>query len=107
MVSLVAHLVKLPEMQETQVLSGSGKSPGEGNGNPLQYSCLGNSMNRAAWWAIVHGVARVGHDLATKLPQSLVCVLLSLQVVYNKIISTANFYLSGIFIVICMSLSYM
>ena len=35
----------------------SGRSPGEGNGNPFQYSCLGNSMNRGAWWAIVHRVA--------------------------------------------------
>ena len=44
----------------------SGRSPGEGNDNPLQYSCLENSMNRGAWQATVHGVARVGHDLATK-----------------------------------------
>ena len=36
----------------------SGRSPGEGNGNPLQYSCLGNLMNRVAWWATVHEVAR-------------------------------------------------
>ena len=35
----------------------SGRSPGEGNGNPLQYSCLGNAMDRGAWWATVHGVA--------------------------------------------------
>ena len=35
----------------------SGRSPGEGNGNPLQYSCLENSMDRGAWWATVHGVA--------------------------------------------------
>ena len=34
------------------------RSPGEGNGNPLQCSCLGNSMDRGAWWAAVHGVAR-------------------------------------------------
>ena len=36
----------------------SGRSPGEGNGNPLQYSCLENPMDRGAWWAIVHGVAK-------------------------------------------------
>ena len=36
---------------------GSGRSPGEGNGNPLQYSCLGNPMDRGAWWVIVHRVA--------------------------------------------------
>ena len=35
----------------------SGKSPGEGNGKPLQYSCLGNPMDREAWWATAHGVA--------------------------------------------------
>ena len=39
------------------LITGSGKSPGEGNGYPLQYSCLENSMDRGAWWAIVHGVA--------------------------------------------------
>ena len=39
------------------LIPGLGRSPGEGNGNPLQYSCLGNSMDRGAWWATVHGVA--------------------------------------------------
>ena len=38
---------------------------GEGNGNPLQYSCLENPMDRGAWEATVHGVLRVGHDLVT------------------------------------------
>ena len=38
------------------------------NGNPRQYSCLENPMDRGAWQATVHGVARVGHDLATKPP---------------------------------------
>ena len=37
---------------------GSGRSPGEGNGNPLQYSCLENPTDRGAWWATVHGVAK-------------------------------------------------
>ena len=41
-------------------IPGSGRSPGEGNGNPLQYSCLENPMDREAWWAIVHGVAKSG-----------------------------------------------
>ena len=35
-----------------------GRSPGEGNGYPLQYSCLKNSMDRGAWWATVHGVTK-------------------------------------------------
>ena len=39
-------------------IPGSGRSPGEENANPLQYSCLENSMGRGAWWATVHGVAR-------------------------------------------------
>ena len=37
---------------------GSGRSPGGGNDNPLQYSCLGNPMDRGDWWATVHGVAK-------------------------------------------------
>ena len=41
-------------------------SLGEGNGNSLQYSCLGNPMDRGAWQATVHGMTRVGNDLATK-----------------------------------------
>ena len=43
-------------------IPGLGRSPGDRNGNPLQYSCLENTMDRGTWWAIVHGVARVGHS---------------------------------------------
>ena len=39
-------------------IPGSGRSPEEGNGNPLQYSCLENPMDVGAWWATVHGVAK-------------------------------------------------
>ena len=39
-------------------ITGSGRSPGEGNGNPLQYSCLENPMDGGAWWAIVRGVTK-------------------------------------------------
>ena len=49
-------------------IPGLRRSPGEGNGNPLQYSCLESPMDRGAWWAVVHGVAIVGYDLATKPP---------------------------------------
>ena len=66
---LVAQSVKNPPaMQETCLSSipGSGRSPGEGNGNPLQYCCLRNPMVRGAWWATVHGVQRVKHDLTIK-----------------------------------------
>ena len=48
------------------LIPGSGRSPGGGHGNPLQYSCLENRMDRGAWRATVHGVAKVGHELATK-----------------------------------------
>ena len=41
-------------------IPGLGRSPGEGNGNPLQYSCLENPMDGRAWWAKVHGVAKSG-----------------------------------------------
>ena len=56
--TLIAQSVKnLPAMQETsRSIPGSGRSPGEGNGNPLQYSFLENPMDRGAWWATVHGL---------------------------------------------------
>ena len=44
------------------------RSPGGGNGNPLQYSCLENHTDRGVWQATVHGSQRVGHNLATKPP---------------------------------------
>ena len=44
----------------------SGRSPGEGNGNSLQHSCLENPMGRETWQTSVHGVTRVGHDLTTR-----------------------------------------
>ena len=53
---------ELPAMQETQeirgLIPGLGRSPGGGNGNTLQYSCLGNPMDRGAWWAIAHMVIK-------------------------------------------------
>ena len=59
-------MFSFPNTSEPGLIPGLGRVPGEGNGNPLQYSCLRNPMNRRAWQATVHGVARVGHDLATK-----------------------------------------
>ena len=55
-----AQTVKnLPATQETRgLILGSGRSPGEGNGNPLQYSCLENSMDRGAWKTTVHGLVK-------------------------------------------------
>ena len=58
---------KLPVMQEMWALiPGLGRSPGEGNGNPLQYSCLGNDMDRGAGRLQFMGSQRVRHDLVTK-----------------------------------------
>ena len=51
------------------LIPGSGRSSGEGNRNPLQYSCLGNYMDTGVWQTAVHVVARVGHNLATKANQ--------------------------------------
>ena len=50
----------LPAMQERDLGSvpGLGRSPEEGNGNPLPYSCLENTIDRGAWWATVHGIAK-------------------------------------------------
>ena len=44
---------------ETDSISGLGRFPGGGHGKPLQYSCPGNPMDRRAWWATVHGVAKI------------------------------------------------
>ena len=46
------------DIRHLGMIPGSGKVPGGGNGNPLQYSCLGNLMDRGAWWATVHGIAK-------------------------------------------------
>ena len=51
------------DARDASSVSGSGRFPGVGNGNPLQYSCLENSMDRGAWQAIVHGVAKGGTGL--------------------------------------------
>ena len=70
---MVTQLIKnLPIMQKITcnardlgLVPGSGRSPEEGNGNPLEHSCLENPMDRGAWQAIVYGVTRVIHDLVT------------------------------------------
>ena len=55
-----SSMVKNPSANagDMSLIPGLGRSPGEGNGNPLQYSCLGNPMDRGAWWATVHGVGK-------------------------------------------------
>ena len=44
------------------LIPGSGRCPGEGNGNSFQYSCLGDSMDKGAWWATVQGLAKSRHN---------------------------------------------
>ena len=58
-----ATVVKNPpanagDTRDVGSIPGLERSPGEGNGNPFQYSCLGNPMDRGAWWAVVQGVAK-------------------------------------------------
>ena len=67
-------------------IPGSGRSPGEGNGNSLQYSCLEDTMDRGAWWATVHGLQRVGHDLVTKQQHSLA----RLKAAWNFLVKVGN-----------------
>ena len=64
-------------------LPGTGRSPGEGNSNPLQYSCLENPMDRGAWCTIVHGVTRVGHEWSTEQACMVSSWLLKLQFQFN------------------------
>ena len=52
------------------LIPGSERSPGEGNGNPLQYSCLENSMGRGAWWDTVCGITKSWTGIATNINQN-------------------------------------
>ena len=52
-------------VRDTGLIPGSGISPGVGSGNPFQYSCLENPMDRGVWWATVHGVTKSGTRLST------------------------------------------
>ena len=72
-----------------------GRSPGGGNGNPLQYSCLGNSMDRRAWLAAVHGIAKRGHDLATEYTRVFSSVCQRWPQEWLCVVATAPFTLWG------------
>ena len=60
-------LIKIlhPIVGDTGSVPGLGRSPGDGNGSPLQYSCLENPMDKGAWWATVHGVTKSQARLST------------------------------------------
>ena len=53
---------KVGDIKDVSLIPGLGRYPGGQHGNPLQYSCLENPMDRGAWGAIVHGVTQIGHD---------------------------------------------
>ena len=74
MASQLALVVKNPSANagdtgDSGSIPGSGRSPGKGNGIPLQYSCLDNPMDRGAWWATVDRVAKSWTQLAHKYAQ--------------------------------------
>ena len=92
-------------------IPGSGRSPGEGNGNPLQDSCLENPMNREAWWATVHGVTKSRtrlSDFASLLSSfpppifSLLVFLLSFPV-FLSLFQALPYYLAGLLVPIFIS----
>ena len=59
MAQWVRNLLAMQEMQaDASLISKLGRSPGGGHGNPLQYSCLENPMDRGAWWATVHRITK-------------------------------------------------
>ena len=58
MALVVKNLPDSKDVRDMGLIPGLGRSAGEGNGNPLQYSCLENLKDRGAWWATVHGVTR-------------------------------------------------
>ena len=66
--NLPANTADVRDIRYAGSLPGSGRSPGGEHGNPFQYSCLENPMDRGAWQATVHGVSRVRHHIATKPP---------------------------------------
>ena len=69
---------------EVDLIPGLGRSPGEGSGNPLQYFCLGNPMDRGTWWAIIHGVTKSQTQLSTSHP---VKIMLAIETDKPQIIS--------------------
>ena len=76
-------------------IPGLGRFPGEGNGNPLKYSFLENSIDRGAWWAIVHGVAKSQIQVTNTFISLCILILTS----YSEIVSVLDLYF-GTFIVV-------
>ena len=75
------------DIRDLGSIPGSGRSPGEGSGNPLHYSCLGNPMDRGAWQVRVHRVAKSGTQLSTRTNNNVwVCVYAVMVVTLREII---------------------
>ena len=75
------------DVRDESLIPGSGRAPGGEYGDPLQYSCLENPMARGAWWAMVHRVARVGHDWSNL---TLICALYSLKPKMEKVYTVSK-----------------
>ena len=69
------------------LIPGSGRSSGEGNGTPLQYSCLENPMDRGAWWATVHGVAKSWTQLSEFTSLSFTFMLIHVSFGFSEFVS--------------------
>ena len=74
------------------LIPGSGRSPGEGNGNTLQYSCLENPMDGGAWWSTVHGVAKSQSDFAFTFPSLTYSSQLSLACFHLQVVMVLSLY---------------
>ena len=70
---------------DTSLIPGSGRSLGEGNGNPLQYYCLENSADRGAWWATVPGVTKSWTQLSTHVPWTPIIPLAEMSLEVSQI----------------------
>ena len=81
---------------DVSLTPGSGRSPGEGKSNPIQYFCLGNPKDRGAWWTTVHGVAE--SDTTERLSAQIVCgiVLLSQQgkLAFHVLLISTSYHIS-------------
>ena len=84
---LGGSVVKSLPAGDIGLIPGLGRSSGEGNGNPVQYSCLGNPKDRGDWQATVHGVSRVRHNLMTKPPPLVAGTILNNLYVYLPVFS--------------------
>ena len=83
-------------------IPGSGRFPGGGNGNPLQYSCLENPMDREAWQATIHGITKVGHDW----PRACLCTHVSMHThTHTQLLKTIKTFVLSTLWTVCTWIS--